>query len=649
MPAILPFVLAASLAPQEPAFPAPAVEASAVVDYVEDGGTKVVAEVEVRALRKGVESLVEVAIRATGRRVEADPGITGVHGSNRHTGAEMQDMLRAGELELRWRARGGEWRNGELMSVRWQSMARRRLWDHRALGERAETERRYPVAVTFGVEGLMAGDYEFALVARAAPRFVAAVRVGPVGSEVLGASVCDRFGVAVGDGSTLRPVAVASRADIRRSGGRRRDPVQDPEAKPSPLVLPADWEQRDIEGRWVWFRDDMQRRAGDSHRLGQWAELLAGRKEFELLEMIGIYHGWAKVGPALAKVDAPQWIRVAIWNLHSYQSHNKENARDLLTKNAGDVLAWFERYPLAQRGPGQDLYEELLPKHQASALAPDSLPPLDGRELLMPYLDPPGTLVRFGDRLTAEPGTVYLHQVIRALEGVSVRGRLDSMGVTKVLRLTEHRMLPVRLQAFESLASLPPELVPWRDMERLASDPERDTVGRAGAVQVLGKSLHPEAGRALAQIATNPAHPCWRQALEIVTLQGGPVELAQLEGLTEHAAELADADQVALRAAIESLRHGLSSSEFSGNGVRRTRVVQAAIWHRSRGEVGAAHFRTVHEFLVTELGVDGAIGLLDGVATDDDSWQASGIRAADVTELRRELNGWVRLLGATGR
>lgn len=272
-----------------------------------------------------------------------------------------------------------------------------------------------------------------------------------------------------------------------------------------PVALPADWGERDLEGKWVSYRLDLERQPPDPDRARRWARRLGEARELELLEWIALYEGWRHAGPVLLRLEAPATYRVALWNLGAVDSHQKDGARSVFEADPARALGWFERHPDSQRGRGGALAEQLRAQGHAAADPGDQLPPYDPRQLLLPQLDVPAVLVEFGDRRRAEPRQRYVHQTLRALAGVLVWGEPEPMHLHKMVALLDHPVLAVRDAAVATLTRLPGHLLPVELLLRRTGEGSDEL--RRRAVLVLSCSPHPRAFFALHRIAGEADHP----------------------------------------------------------------------------------------------------------------------------------------------
>jgi len=298
--------------------------------------------------------------------------------------------------------------------------------------------------------------------------------------------------------------------------------AQDAARAASPSPLPADWAQRDLEGKWFAYHE-ARGASLDRQVPARWARALGAAGELELLERIVLYEGWQYAGPVLVELDAPQWVRCAVWSLGGFGPYSREEARKALMKDRARTAGWLEAFPSARVGAAEDLYRRLVDAGLAPERDARDLPPHDAMQVLVPDLDAPKRLVRFGARLRASPGERYVHQVVRALHAVIVHGVRDGAVVTKMVQLTAHDDPVVRQTAFETLTGLPGELVPFAPLAAIVDDEAADALCRQWAVGALACSSHPGALDVLVRLALEPAHPGHEQAIAQLRKQADPV------------------------------------------------------------------------------------------------------------------------------
>ena len=306
------------------------------------------------------------------------------------------------------------------------------------------------------------------------------------------------------------------------------------EARAQAAVSVEDWLLRDIEGKWILARDRLGE--GTAEERAAWGRFLRERREFDLLEWLLVYtprdHGWLDGGKVLAEAEAPHWVRASVWALRHPDTHVQEWARKaLLERSPGRVLGWFEAHPEAVQGPAEPVRDALLASGVSLGDAGGLLPPLR-LEAVLAHLDAPPEVEEFGDRVTAEPGRVYVHQVERAIDGMIAAGRLEEPWLGKHLALTRHPHPSVRQSAFLAMTRYPPDRIPLVAVIEAARDPAEDPRAREAAVLAFSYGLHPRAEIALLAVALDRAHPGWKAAVGRLGDRGDGYVLERLGELT---------------------------------------------------------------------------------------------------------------------
>ncbi len=477
------------------------------------------------------EHVLEIAVSAIGPLVEPPRGYQWPRGSNVITAEEL-DTLVSGRRTIEGESLAvadGVRRPGALRVLRRGALPRRRLLDDGTLELQSETRRRFPIEVV--LETPLRGDGRHHVTWRVdgEPRLRVTVSIdGDIGS-IEGVEPLAPASLVPGSARLL-----AATAGDPASAGRLS--TTDATSEESPVVAEkvlapvdeAEWSRRDLEGRWALMT---RRLEVDPARATEWVSFLAARGELELLEWIAIYRPRAfhnmKVGATLARLGAPQWVRVAVWNLQSVDGHTIASAEArLLLERPGEVLAWFREHPSAATGKATVVLQRLERLGVARASAAHLLPPLDRHEVLR-HLEPPGALEDFGDRVRAEPGTVYTHQVARAIDGAVAMKRPPPDVVEQLGRLGEHAHVGVAQRAYLAHANLPSELIPRARLLAAARDPSRPDRVREAALLGVSYADHPEVYLALHHVAMAPGHPAWRAAVSRLGDVGDEFTLTQ--------------------------------------------------------------------------------------------------------------------------
>lgn len=281
---------------------------------------------------------------------------------------------------------------------------------------------------------------------------------------------------------------------------------------PAAPVSDEAWKARDLEGRWVLFRAAPDADAGAFE--SRWVKFLAQHEEWELLEWTALATTGSAAVDALESANRPTWMRTAVWTLQAGDSHKRGNAEVRLRAHAPLVRSWFARNPRAAWGRAQAFSKALategdsLDTQGAAALAPAHVP-----LVLLAGLTPPPDVEPFGERLRAEPGVTYVHQVERALAILAESGLQGQPWTSVHAALLTHPVREVRRAAALAAAKRPLE----RDLEtalaaRLEVADEHADV-RSAALLALSNSPDPARRAQLLTIGANPRHPAFTAAV----------------------------------------------------------------------------------------------------------------------------------------
>ena len=305
--------------------------------------------------------------------------------------------------------------------------------------------------------------------------------------------------------------------------------------------LTFDWEDRDLEGRWVAVAGML--RDADTKGQEALATRLAQGGDHELLEMLALARGWEPWGKALLQADSPHWVRTTVWLTRSTDSHNMDGAASAVKQHRQLVLAWLQRFPAG----GNPIVEKVLEvpssnqKPPMGGAAEDAavarqLPPLDPAAVSLRWLHVRGELPFFGERKTAEPGVVYVHQVTRAITTLCQCNWVGPAETSVLVRLMSHPQQVIRDAVVAGMARLQPAVVPWQALLRVVDGPRggpeatplRD---RNLAVVALARSGHPAAWLRVHDVAADPDHPARANALRTLERVGNEASLVLLSAM----------------------------------------------------------------------------------------------------------------------
>jgi hypothetical protein len=307
--------------------------------------------------------------------------------------------------------------------------------------------------------------------------------------------------------------------------------------KPVPFA-PEQWRAMELESRWVAYSRDTQEDRATRRAL--WVTFLSEANDFEMLEWLAIYDqdprvGWSTPTPlaALARADAPQWIRVAAWFapgalaradllsarrverdapvfVRAPDSHNADEGAKLLADNPHLFLAWFDAWPGGPNAGIRWLADRLREEAAPADSAARYLPPIDPATAILAWLDAPPEPPRLEPDARPDPRRRYVHQVVRAIRGLVGGGIVDPLYLAKLVRLCEHADAEVRREAFLAFTALPARAIPWRRLRALSDDPDAD---REFAQLAASYGDHPQVFLDLLSRLDQPDHPAWPVAL----------------------------------------------------------------------------------------------------------------------------------------
>ncbi len=333
--------------------------------------------------------------------------------------------------------------------------------------------------------------------------------------------------------------------------------VQDARAEPPSLARFPDWGERDAEGRWALFARDL---AQDDDAANAWQPFLAEVGAHTLLEWIVMTQpkAWSGARSALARADAPQWIRASVFRLASADSHAAQNAKNDLTQHAGAFLGWLGLHPEARRGAAATLADGLdaAPNRGAAAAY---LAPLSHTELF-------GALaaeapVEFGDALTAAPGVVYVQAVERAIATVAATSERSPILVENLLAVALGPNPSLAAAACLAFTHFPAQDIPDGELATLAKRANAPPAVRELAFLAASYGRHPRAWVRLHLPALDPTHPHWRAALSRLAEVGDAFTVDYLAPLAPE--RLAPIDRELLEVAREQIAARLAQDTTS--------------------------------------------------------------------------------------
>jgi hypothetical protein len=270
----------------------------------------------------------------------------------------------------------------------------------------------------------------------------------------------------------------------------------------------AQFGKLELPNRWIVYRQSVTKHKA---LVFNWVLFLESRKDFELLEAIAVFEGFqqlfqkGKPGEVLYRLDAPQWMRVALWNIRQPDSHSMKAATSPLENNPRRFLGWARKFRDVKRLGGAKLIEKLA-AHGATDPG-DALPPLDPQTIILPFLDAPRKLATLAPTAKFEKNTRYRFQVLRAIKAVSVIAKFDEPYRGKLLRLTRHADAEVRRAAMLEFSEFPAGKVPWSELLVMSRNTALADADRQAATLAASYSNHPDVYLEVHKILRDPKHP----------------------------------------------------------------------------------------------------------------------------------------------
>lgn len=503
--------------------------------YKDASDDRTTAIVDVRLVGDGDVYRVLATVSAVGPFVDPIVGWQGIRGANIVTARELEMVLALGPVVV---SRGS---NGELSFGRSREGKRGRLplrrWDEngRFIFD-ALTEREHTLELLNESGDLANGSHvtEIQILGTPRLRVVSALRNGK--AEIVGFESLDEGSPGIPTGVEPAPFPGT---------------IAETTAEQDVEFPPDDWDERDLEGKWVWYRSDVKlarklgRRIGPVSREGEVpppdrTEVLIPRlfdiEDYEFLEFLATYDDYAGfwlIGNGLADRRNPRWVRCSVWRVVEQFGSGSAAQNTLQKTDPGKVRGWLEKYPEVNRGMVKEIYDGIA--GEELGLAPiaaedpgDLLPPLDPDEVLK-HLVAAETLAEFGDRKRAEKGVVYRHQVLRAIQGL-LNGRVfDPKRVDQLLALAAHGDAEIQRAALLAFTRFDPERIPFR---RLLAMAERDgdlQEMREAALLAFSYSNHPKVFHELHDIALDTRNDLWEAAMSRLRDLGDDFTLQVLE------------------------------------------------------------------------------------------------------------------------
>lgn len=562
-------------------------------DYHDDRDGRNLADVRLTVKHQSELPTLEILISAVGPNVDPIPGFRGVKGANRYTAEELALMLSGQHdvLVATSRSALSGLTRGAIQGGRRGRIPQRRLLDTGRIDFLSETVVVYPLEVKLNTGPISRGSQETEVLIDGIPRMRISFHFDGRRAQITGfESVGDPEHT---DASHHQLRSLADDASPFAAQNLDGKPAKPAKIALKPPVTAALWKELDKEGKWVRFKASMDAPAGPGTGDG-WVVFLVEQQDYEFLEWVGLYHIDAMkqlgVGPALAKANAPQWLRAVAWSRSTPQSlgHGEAQSRSLLRSHDPEfAFSWLEKHKkivVTERSPAKLDYDFLKKKKYKLQDVSTALPPLNA-ENVFEHLDAPATLAEFSKRKTAEAGKVYRHQVLRAIDGFVASGRYFEPWLGKVMALTKHSDQKVRQTALLSIthfySKLDAKKYPISALVKVADDPSEPDVIRESAFMAYTYFGHPSVWLKLHTVAATPTHPGWRAAISRLANYGNGFTTQYLSDLDEstlskHDAELWRRTRKQLEA-VEAAQQDKGKPLFTSEYALRLALERAAV------------------------------------------------------------------------
>jgi len=500
-------------------------------DFLDDKDGRVIGDVKVDLLRNDEEYMLRMTISAIGAFVQPVPGYEGIRGANRVTAEELENIL-SGRYRFsveNWNEKASSPVYGRFWEGARGHLPERRLLINGEIDCKASSRLDYPLemVVEIGIptEGVNITEFYLEGVPRLRLNFDINNDEGQ--SRVIS---FESLGINNSEGELALPMLARHKTDLILLASN------DPDLKVGNIILPPieiqKWAKHDIEGKWVLYKKETE---NDQLKRKHWVKFLADRSEYNLLEWIGLYErdAFKSLGvlEALEKENAPQWIRCAIWALNNPYGHTNAVAETLLIeKRPGYTFTWLKKYPAAVKGPVKNIYENLKKLSPPVRKIDKALPPLNPSRVLS-FLDASKELKDFGNHAKAESGVFYVHQILRAIDGLIASGLYQNPWMKKLHSLTKHPNANVRQAAYLAYTHFPSNLIPHQEFLEVANNPKEGNKIQEAALLAFSYTDHPMAYVELHIIAAKPNHPAWNAAISRLGGIGDGFTIEYLKGI----------------------------------------------------------------------------------------------------------------------
>ena len=438
-----------------------------------------------------VDDQLHLNISARSPRIGGYRSYRHVHGSNRLTARVLRTMV-DGVSQIELRDQTGRLIPATLKPTE-QKLPERRLNLDGSMNYLAMTQEEFIVQLEVVSEALSQGSYQIDLFLQSQLRLQIKFQVN----------------------DKLEAIAFHSALHLVSQSQSQTQQVATPQVK---LGKPADWHERDFEGKYFLVSQAIKR---DVKELPAWVDFLFEQKEYRLLEQIVLTQPGGfdcnKIGPRLAKASAPNWPRLTRWASIYCLEHTNVAATKVIEENNDAYFSWCVKNQIEVHA------ETKFKKKDVSQY----LPKLDGKDVYA-ALKPPAEVAKFSGK-KAEKGKFYLQQFERAiLAVVNWKGTIEKRS-EKLLQLLEHPNDELRQHVLLAYTHLYPTEVPFLQLFQIANDQsEADRVRELAVLAASYGDTHKVCDD-INVIAGQAEHPGWKPAVSRLGDIGSGYDLQTLK------------------------------------------------------------------------------------------------------------------------
>ena len=441
-----------------------------------------------------VDDQLHLNILARSPRIGGYRSYRHVHGSNRMTSRVLRRMVDGVSL-LQLRDQTGRLVPATLKPTE-QKLAERRLNLDGSMNYLAMTQQDFVVRLEVVSEPLSQGSYQIDLFLENQLRLQIKFQVN------------DKF------------QAVSFRSALHLVAQPQSQNQQTATTHQAKLDKPADWQERDFEGKYFLLSQAIKR---DEKELPRWVDFLFEEKEYRLLGQIVLTQPGGfdcnKIGPRLAEASAPNWPRLVYWSKTYGLEHTNVSPSTVVQNHKNTYYSWCARNQL-------EIPDRVKFKQKNVDQYWDKLDPKE----VFADLKPPAEVTKFTGK-KAIKDKFYLQQFERAVLTM-VNWKRAEKRTAELLPLLEHPDDELRKQVMLAYTHLDPYEVPVSKLLAIANGKADSDSVREMATLAASYGFSSKVCDDLDAIAAQEDHPGWKPAVSRLGDLGSGYDLKVLQKQT---------------------------------------------------------------------------------------------------------------------